>query len=254
MVYSMDVDQQVHRARQICSSTSRPTRKFCSAASRTSSPDWIWRRPGCRRAMWRRPAPWRRKVLAEPEVTPQAKADAARAHFIMARVDLLTVHPGESEDQAEKAVGDAIAQFQKTLEASKDQRLLSWSHIYLGRVLDLECKRDAAVAEYNAGHGDARRATGYAAGGRARPQSSVYREWPQLRRGRRRRFGSAAGAPERKAAERAAVPPAPARCAQCRSSTAICAARKRASYAWAESLQCGSLKRCWGTRSAVPRS
>ena len=36
-----------------------------------------------------------------------------------------------------------------TLEASKDQRLLSWSHIYLGRVLDLECKRDAAVAEYN---------------------------------------------------------------------------------------------------------
>ena len=98
---------------------------------------------------WRRPAPWRRRYWLEPEVTPQAKADAARAHFIMARVDLLTVHPGESEDQAEKAVGDAIAQFQKTLEASTDQRLVSWSHIYLGRVLDLECKRDAAVAEYN---------------------------------------------------------------------------------------------------------
>ena len=34
--------------------------------------------------------------------------------------------------------------------ASKDQRLLAWSHIYLGRVLDLECKRDQAVAEYKA--------------------------------------------------------------------------------------------------------
>ena len=89
------------------------------------------------------------QVLAEPGDTLQAKADAARAHFILARVDLLTVHPGESEDEAEKTVGDAIAQFQKTLATSKDQRLLSWSHIYLGRVLDLECKRDAAVAEYN---------------------------------------------------------------------------------------------------------
>ena len=27
--------------------------------------------------------------------------------------------------------------------------MLSWSHIYLGRMLDLECKRDEAVAEYN---------------------------------------------------------------------------------------------------------
>ena len=31
---------------------------------------------------------------------------------------------------------------------SKEQRLLAWSHIYLGRMLDLECKRDEALAEY----------------------------------------------------------------------------------------------------------
>jgi hypothetical protein len=27
-------------------------------------------------------------------------------------------------------------------------RLLAWSHIYLGRMLDLDCKRDEAVSEY----------------------------------------------------------------------------------------------------------
>jgi hypothetical protein len=77
-------------------------------------------------------------------------ADAARAHFILARADLLSVHPGESEDDAERTIDQAVAQFQKTLETSKDQRLLAWSHIYLGRVLDLECKRDQAVTEYKA--------------------------------------------------------------------------------------------------------
>ena len=55
----------------------------------------------------------------------------------MARVDLMTGHPDE-----------AIDDFQKTLATSKEQRLLSWSHIYLGRMLDLECKRDEALSEY----------------------------------------------------------------------------------------------------------
>ncbi|MFZ1087127.1 MAG: hypothetical protein WAN35_19355, partial [Terracidiphilus sp.] len=36
----------------------------------------------------------------------------------------------------------------KTLAVSKDPRLLSWSHIYLGRMLDLDCKRDQAIMEY----------------------------------------------------------------------------------------------------------
>ena len=43
---------------------------------------------------------------------------------------------------------EAIDRFQKTLATSRDQRLLAWSHIYLGRMLDLDCKRDEAVSEY----------------------------------------------------------------------------------------------------------
>ena len=43
---------------------------------------------------------------------------------------------------------EAISRFQKTLATSKEPRLLAWSHIYLGRMLDLDCKRDQALSEY----------------------------------------------------------------------------------------------------------
>jgi tetratricopeptide (TPR) repeat protein len=149
MVYSMDVDQQVHRARQVefdkeadqdVLQRSRPRQLtgLDLAEARLSAGDIATA------------SAIAQKVLASQDDTVASVADAARAHFILARADLLSVHPGESEDDAERTIGEAIAQFQKTLETSKDQRLLAWSHIYLGRVLDLECKRDQAAAEYKA--------------------------------------------------------------------------------------------------------
>jgi tetratricopeptide (TPR) repeat protein len=79
-----------------------------------------------------------REVLTTQSDTIQSTADSARAHFLLARVDLMTGHPDTALDD-----------FQKTLATTKEQRLLAWSHIYLGRMLDLECKRDEALAEYN---------------------------------------------------------------------------------------------------------
>ena len=38
--------------------------------------------------------------------------------------------------------------FQKTLDAARDLRIVTWSHIYLGRLYDLQGKRDAAVKQY----------------------------------------------------------------------------------------------------------
>ncbi len=40
--------------------------------------------------------------------------------------------------------------FQKTLEAARDLRIVTWSHIYLGRLYDLEGKREAALGQYRA--------------------------------------------------------------------------------------------------------
>ncbi len=136
MVYGMDVDQQVHRARQtefdkegdedvLQHSKPHPLTGLDLAEAKLAGGDV----PAATAIA--------QKVLAEQTDTIQSTADAARAHFIMARVDLLSGHPDAAVDD-----------FQKTLAMSKEQRLLSWSHIYLGRMLDLECKRDEALAEY----------------------------------------------------------------------------------------------------------
>jgi hypothetical protein len=138
MVYSMDVEQQVHRARQtvfdkeadedvLQRSKPRQLSGLDLAEARLASGDI-----NAAGAM-------AQKVLAGQTDAVASTADAARAHFILARVDLMTGHPGQAVDD-----------FQKTLAASKEQRLLAWSHIYLGRMLDLQCKRDEALAEFKA--------------------------------------------------------------------------------------------------------
>ncbi len=136
MVYSMDVEQQVGRARRIDfdkeadedvlqRSKPRQLTGLDLAEAKLAAGD----APAA--------AAIAQKALAEPADSLSAAADAARAHFILARVDLMTGHPDQAVDD-----------FQKTLATSKQQRLLAWSHIYLGRMLDLECKRDEALAEY----------------------------------------------------------------------------------------------------------
>ncbi len=140
MVYSMDVEQQVHRARQTAfdkeadeevlqRSKPRQLSGLDLAEARLASGDVT-----AASAM-------AQKVLANQTDTIASTADAARAHFILARVDLMAGHPDQAVDD-----------FEKTLATSKDPRLLAWSHIYLGRMLDLECKRDEALAEYKAGY------------------------------------------------------------------------------------------------------
>jgi tetratricopeptide (TPR) repeat protein len=136
MVYSMDVDQQVHRARQIefdkeadgeVLGRSKP-RKLTGldlAEARLAAGD-----AATASAM-------ARQALTDRSDTLESTADSARANFILARAAILTGHAEE-----------AITGFQKTLATSKEPRLLAWSHIYLGRMLDLDCKRDQAVAEY----------------------------------------------------------------------------------------------------------
>jgi tetratricopeptide (TPR) repeat protein len=65
--------------------------------------------------------------------------DQGRAMFIMARAAAVT--------------GDmptARAYFDRAASAAHDPRTLAWSHIYLGRILDLQGSRDAALDHYRA--------------------------------------------------------------------------------------------------------
>jgi hypothetical protein len=136
MVYSMDVDMQVHRARQtvfdkeadddvLTRSKPRKLSGLDLAEARLAAGD-----ANTASAM-------ARQALTVRGDSLDSVAEDARANFILARAAILTGHPDQ-----------AIADFQKTLATSKDPRLLSWSHIYLGRMLDLDCKRDQALTEY----------------------------------------------------------------------------------------------------------
>ena len=138
MVYSMDMDQQAHRARQIefdkesdgeVLGRSRPRKLegLDLAEARLAAGD-----VATASAM-------ARQMLTVHSDTLESAAESARANFILARAAILTGHPGQ-----------AIDGFQKTLATTREPRLLAWSHIYLGRMLDLDCKRDEAVTEYRA--------------------------------------------------------------------------------------------------------
>lgn len=63
--------------------------------------------------------------------------DTARADFLLARCAVM-----------QRDVDAARRYFEETVRLGKDPRLLAWSHIYLGRMDDLEHSRDEAVAHY----------------------------------------------------------------------------------------------------------
>jgi hypothetical protein len=136
MVYGMDIDQQIHRARQtefdkqadedvLQRSKPRVLAGLDLAEAKLSQGDIATA------------SAIARKALADHSDSLQSVPQEGRADFILARVAIMTGHPDE-----------AIDRFQKTVAISKEPRLLAWSHIYLGRMLDLECKRDQALTEY----------------------------------------------------------------------------------------------------------
>jgi hypothetical protein len=66
-------------------------------------------------------------------------SDPGRAYFILARADIMS---GKMDA--------AVQDFNEAVKVSHDLRTIAWSHIYLGRLDDLQGDRTAAVAEYRA--------------------------------------------------------------------------------------------------------
>ena len=65
--------------------------------------------------------------------------DQGRALFILAEVAVANKNRDGAQDS-----------FRKAIEASKDPTVLGWSHVYLGRILDMKEDREAAMQEYRA--------------------------------------------------------------------------------------------------------
>lgn len=73
------------------------------------------------------------------EALDQKSDDPAHATFILARCAVL-----------DGRVEEAQKFFQQTIEIASDPRMAAWSHIYLGRILDVQNEREQAVTHYRA--------------------------------------------------------------------------------------------------------
>lgn len=71
------------------------------------------------------------------EVIDEKSEDQGHALFILARI---ATHKGDMEN--------ARSYFQRTLEAGGETKVVAWSHIYLGRIFDLQENREAALEQY----------------------------------------------------------------------------------------------------------
>jgi len=65
--------------------------------------------------------------------------DQGRALFILAEVAV-----------ANKNREGALENFNKAIQSSKDPKVVAWSHVYMGRILDMKEDREAAMNEYRA--------------------------------------------------------------------------------------------------------
>ncbi len=68
-----------------------------------------------------------------------ANEDPGRAYFVLARVATLSGNLQDARDN-----------FAKAMRSAKEPRVVAWSHIYLGRILDLQDDREDALVQYKA--------------------------------------------------------------------------------------------------------
>ncbi len=73
------------------------------------------------------------------QVLDEKVGDSGRALFILAEVATMT-----------KDIAGARDYFVKALNATQEPKVVAWSHIYLGRIFDLQEDRDSAVDHYKA--------------------------------------------------------------------------------------------------------
>jgi hypothetical protein len=131
MVYGMDVSQQLNHVKTI-------------TFNQQSSTDVVHRTPRELRGLDLAEMKLMKGdtegagALAQQSVTDKS-GDPARANFILARVAIM-----------HRDVSVAQHDFEETIRLSKDPRMLAWSHIYLGRIYDIQDQRDQAVTEYRA--------------------------------------------------------------------------------------------------------
>ena len=145
MVYGMDVSQQLNHVKSI-------------TFNQESSSDVVHRSPRELRGLDLAEMKLMKGdtdgagALAQQSVTDKS-GDPARANFILARVAIM-----------HRDVPVAQHDFEETIRLSKDPRMLAWSHIYLGRIYDIQDQARAGGQRVPRRAHRARRPGGYQVG------------------------------------------------------------------------------------------
>ena len=130
-LHNLDVDRQKKRAREI-TFASQAEPEVMQASKRASQ-----KKIDLAESALASGNPAEAGKLAQESL--QANEDPARAYFVLAKAASFN---GDMEG--------AQADFEKALTTAKDPHVAAWSHVYLGRIFDLQGERDSAVAQYKA--------------------------------------------------------------------------------------------------------
>jgi hypothetical protein len=135
LLHGIDVERERKRARQV-TFAAEATPEVVSASKAFSAPS-ILDTAEQRLAMGDTASA--QKLAAQVLQHNSGGDEPGRAVFILARVATLA---GNMEE--------ARTDFQQAVNSVHDPRVLAWSHIYLGRIFDIQEEREAALAEYRA--------------------------------------------------------------------------------------------------------
>jgi hypothetical protein len=133
MVYGMDVDRERKHAESVAFAKTAPSDPLRAAPRPRKIEGMDLAELDLMKGNMGDAADLAEAALKDP------KADHGRARYVLARIDLMHGDP----EAASKG-------FTETLALTKDPRTLAWSHIYLGRLYDIQSPpaRDKAIAEY----------------------------------------------------------------------------------------------------------
>jgi hypothetical protein len=135
LLYSIELERERKRARQVVFAA-QATPEVISASKAYSAPGLL---DEAEQKLAMGDSAGAQKLAQQVVQHNNGGDEPGRAVFILARIATLS---GNMEE--------ARTDFQQAVESAHDPRTLAWSHIYLGRIFDIQLNREAALAEYQA--------------------------------------------------------------------------------------------------------
>jgi hypothetical protein len=135
LLHDIDVDRERKRARQLVFAA-EATPEVISSAKAFSAPSLL---ETAEQKLAMGDVAGAQKIAEQVAQHNNGGDEPGRAAFILARIATLAGRMDE-----------ARYDFQQAAQSVHDPRILAWSHIYLGRIFDIQQQREAAVAEYQA--------------------------------------------------------------------------------------------------------